>query len=336
VNLWSRSETTVRQFQDAGGVRYEGVLGKGLAKPKMIASDLGRVTERVDAILVTVPSPAHREIAGSLAQRGRNKCPILLNPGHTGGALEFSEAFRRFGKQPPPIAECSTLTYVARKTEQGDVNISGTAKRVWVAALPGGADALAKANELYPTAVPAKDVLFTGLCNVNMVLHPPGAVLGASWIENTAGNFTFYVQGLSEGVGRVMEALDAERCSVGAAYGHSLPSLFEEMQAIGTIEPEADQRSGLRAAVRQGRANRNIRAPDSLSHRYYREDFWYGLKPFLVFAAVAGVETPVANSLMTIAECLTKLDTGEDGRTASTMGIEGMGPEQLMNHIAVD
>ena len=80
------------------------------------------------------------------------------------------------------------------------------------------------------------DVLACDLANVNMVLHAPGAVLAAAWVEATRGDFTFYVQGMTPGVARVMRALDDERRAVARAFGHDLPSLDAEMQAIGTVE----------------------------------------------------------------------------------------------------
>ena len=70
-----------------------------------------------------------------------------------------------------------------------------------------------------------------------MVLHCPGAVLGAAWVEAKRGDFTFYVEGMTAGVARVMAKLDAERQAVAAAFGHALHSLVEEMQAIGTVPP---------------------------------------------------------------------------------------------------
>lgn len=130
--------------------------------------------------------------------------------------------------------------------------ITGRAKRVWAAALAGGATALAAAVSLYDCAQPAAHVLVTGLSNVNMVLHPQGAILGASWVEATRGDFTFYVSGLTEGVARVMERLDAERCAVGRGFGIELPSLFNEMQGIGTIESNVDSGVGLAAAIISG------------------------------------------------------------------------------------
>src|ERR1019366_4116556 len=102
-----------------------------------------------------------------------------------------------------------------------------------------------------------------------MVLHVPGAVLGAAWVEATRGDFTFYVQGMTKGVARVMQALDDERGAVARAFGHELPSVVAEMQAIGTAESSIRDAGDLVAAIASGEANRRIKAPDSLEHRYY-------------------------------------------------------------------
>jgi len=328
VRLWNRSEATLRPFREHGGIRYRGVFGDGTYKPELITADLQAAIAGADGILVCLPTFAHAGVAEALAALGASRQPILLNPGHTGGVLAFREVFRRASVAAPPVAELSTLTYVARKSAPDTVHVTGAAKRVWAAALPGDDGALSLAGELYAAARPARDVLASGLCNVNMVLHPPGTVLGASWVEASGGDFTFYVQGLTDGVGRVMEILDEERRAVGAAFDHELPALFDEMQAIGTIEPEADPAPGLAAAIRNGKANARIRAPDTLSHRYYREDFHYGIKPFLVLAAIAGVQTPVASALMVLARTLTGMAT--EGRSAARMGITGLAKAELL------
>jgi opine dehydrogenase len=257
VRFWSRSPATMAPFEAQGGVSYEGVLGEGLARPRLMTCDLGAAIAGADTILVCLPTIAHRSLAITLAQAGVMR-PIVLNPGHTGGALEVSHAFRGLGAAPPPIAEFSTLTYVARKYTPGRVTITGRAKAIRLAALPGGEAAADTATALFRNAKHAPDVLACDLANVNMVLHAPGAVLGAAWVEATRGDFTFYVQGMTAGVARVMRALDDERRAVARAVGHNLPSLIEEMQAIGTVEPSVRDTDDLVAAISSGEANRNI------------------------------------------------------------------------------
>ena len=336
TRLWNRSVETLLPFQQAGGIKYTGILGEGMVTPGLVTADLAGAIEGADIILVCLPTLAHAGIAEALAKLGANTRPVVLNPGHTGGALEFVTAFSRHRISPPPTAEFSTLTYVARKPQPDTVWITGAAKHVWVAAMPGGEAALAGAKDIYPVAETAGNVLATGLANVNMVLHPPGAILGAAWVESCKGDFTFYVQGLPEGVGRIMAALDAERLAVARAFGHQLPDLFTEMQSIGTIESDADASAGLASAIRGGEANSKIKAPDSLAHRYYREDFWYGIKPFLAFAGIAGVDVPTAASLMKLAELLVDDTMSTEGRSASVMGIDGLNKDELISLVTHD
>jgi len=333
VTLWSRSAQTLAPFLARGGVGYEGVLGEGTARSRLITDDLAVAVRDVEVAVVMLPTFSHAAIARGLVDVGWGTRPVILNPGHTGGALEFATACAAAGGPVPPIAEVSTLTYVARKYAPDCVTVTGRAKQVRAAALPGGASALDLASRLFPGAVPVADVLFSDLANVNMVLHTPGAVLGAAWVEATGGDFTFYVQGMTPGVGRVVRALDDERRAVGRAFGHDLPSLIAEMKAIGTVEETVADLEDYAAAIAGGAANARIKAPDTLAHRYYREDFGHGLLPFLELARIAGVATPVADGLFNVAAALTGTDFRDGGRTARAMGLDGLTKDQVMNRV---
>jgi opine dehydrogenase len=332
VTLWNRSDATLEPLRRAGGVEFDGVLGEGTARPRLLTSDLAQSLGGCEAVVCVLPTFLHAALAGDLAQAGLARdVPIVLNPGHTGGALEFRTAFVRRLEAVPPIAELSTLTWVARKHAPQRVTVTGRARSVRAAALPGGERALESACILFPSARAQPDVLASDLANVNMVLHPPGAVLGAAWIEATHGDFTFYVEGMTSGVARVMRALDDERRAVAAAYGHALPNLIEEMQLIGTVEAAVADTGDFASAIAGGRANSRIRAPDSLGHRYYREDFGHGLLPFIELARIAAVPVPVAESLLTLGERLLGTDFRASGRTAQAMGIAGLDREGLIS-----
>jgi opine dehydrogenase len=136
---------------------------------------------------------------------------------------------------------------------------------------------------------------------------------------------------MTPGVARVMKALDDERRAVAAAFGHELPNLIEEMQRIGTVEVDIEDTQDFAAAIAGGEANSRIKAPESLSHRYYREDFGHGLLPFMAFATIGGVAIPVANSLFKLADVLVGANYRAGGRTAETMGIAGLDRKQLIS-----
>jgi opine dehydrogenase len=330
VALWSRSADTLEPLKAAGGVHHEGVLGDGFTPLAAITHDLGRALAGADVALVCLPSLAHDAVADALLAAGA-ELPVVLNPGHTGGALHVAE---RMGPEAPPLAELSTLTYVARKPKPDRVRVTGAAGRVRAAHLPGGEAALERACELYPCAVPQRDVIATGLANVNLVLHPPAAVLGVAWVEATGGDFRFYAEATTPAVARVIGALDAERLAVAEAYGHRLAPLLNEMAAIGTVDAVAAARGDLRAAIADGEANRAIMAPESVAHRYYTEDFGYGLLPFCLLAEIAGTAVPTARALLALADTFLPGGVVAGGLGAARLGIAGLNRDELVARVA--
>ena len=325
VSLWARTPATLEPFRAAGGARHEGVLGDGFTSISRITPSLADALDGADVALVCLPALAHDGVAdGLLAARAR--LPVVLNPGHTGGALHLAA---RMKDAAPPLAELSTLTYVARKPAPDTVRVTGAAGRVRAACLPGGEEALDRACELYPAARRERDVLATSLANVNLVLHPPGAVLGAAWVEATGGAFRFYADATTPAVARVMAALDGERLAVAAAFGHTLDPLIDEMAAIGTVEAEAARTGDLRAAIAGGVANQSIQAPESLAHRYYAEDFGYGILPFCELAAIVGVEVPTARALLVLADTFLEGGVAAHGLGLERLGLAGLDLERV-------
>lgn len=329
VALHGRSAATLAPLEQHG-VGYRGVLGEGELRPALITTHLDQAIAGADAAVVALPTFALGSVARALAAAGWDADkPVILNPGHTGGALEFRAACRRAGAAPPPIAEFATLSYVARKPSPGIINVTGRAKALRAAALPGGQAALDAAMLLFPGSYDCGSTIATALCNVNMVVHPPGAMLGASWVEATGGDFTFYVEGLTDGVTRVMAALDKERMAVAQALGHELPTIIDEMKAIGTVPSHCDSKDY--RAIAAGEANQRIKAPDSLSHRYFTEDFSHGLTPFLVFADVAGIAAPITRSLVNLHAALVGDLARPAPRDAVSMGLETLSLAGLLD-----
>ncbi|MQA17600.1 MAG: NAD/NADP octopine/nopaline dehydrogenase, partial [Pseudonocardiaceae bacterium] len=202
-------------------------------------------------------------------------------------------------------------------------------RTVRAACLPGGDSALQWAMSLFPGVVADPDVLATSLSNVNLVLHPPGALLAAAWTEATGGDYRFYVDAMTPAVARVLTGLDAERRAVAKVLGHELPSLLDEMARVGTVDPQAAERADVVAAIRGGEANKAIKGPDSIEHRYYREDIPYGLLPFTVLAGIAGVPVETADALLKLGCVAAGLDpvTGLD---RVRLGLEDCGLDELI------
>ncbi|MGQ7791340.1 NAD/NADP octopine/nopaline dehydrogenase family protein [Faunimonas sp. B44] len=329
VALYGRTEAAVAPFRERG-IGYAGVFGTGRVRTVAATTDLSHAVAGADAAVVALPTFALAGIARALHAASWNPgLPVILNPGHTGGAFAFETAYRAVAPRVPPTVEFSTLAYVARKPDADAVSITGRARALRAAGLPGGQEALDLACRLFPGAYDTGDVIACDLSNVNLVVHPPGAMLAAAWVEATGGDFTFYVEGMSPAVLNVMRALDAERIAVARAYGHELPTVIDEMKAIGTVPQEADGEDY--GAIAAGEANRRIKAPDSLAHRYYVEDFGHGIVPLLVYAEIAGVAAPVASALGALEQVASASIPGRPApRDAAAMGFLEMTMEEVM------
>jgi len=330
VHLWNRHEHTIAKVLASGEIACHGVLGDHVVRPATVSTDLARVLHAAEAAIVVLPALAHRSLFDDLAKL-RWTGPVVLNPGSTGGALHLRERYSALGVAVPPVAELSTLAYVARARDSV-VNVTCVAEFLRVATLPGGQAALEWARTCFPQAHSEPDVLATSLSNVNMVLHPPGALLAVAWVEATGGNFRFYVDAMTSGVVRVLDALDTERRLVASRFGHELPSLAEEMARIGTV-PRALASKDVGAAIRAGEANQAIRGPDSLRHRYYTEDIPFGLLPLVALGRIAGCELPTARSLLDLAKVATGECLGDPGLDARALGIEGLGVDELLAYL---
>ena len=321
VRLWNRNSEALVPYADRREVPYSGVLGQSSVNLAMVTTDLHAAVKQADVVVVSLPALAHGALLSDLALL-TCEVPIVLNPGHTGGALHARAVFASHGVVLPPVCELSTLMYVARSCRDGGVGITCRALHVRCGALPGGEEATAPAATLFPGASSAPDVLASSLSNINLVLHPPGAILAAAWVEAHDQAFTFYGEGLTPGVARVIEVLDAERRAVAARFGHDLPSLIEEMGLVGTASIDAVAKGDVAEAIRGGEANRIIMAPDSLNHRYYEEDLAFALTPFVTLADISGVAVPMARALLTVGSGLLGRDLVATGLGAVQLGIE--------------
>lgn len=320
VVLYARSTDTLQPLHDRG-FQHSGVLGDGWCQPEFLTTNLAEAVRGADGIIVALPTIAHAEIACGLHSAGIRDTPVILNPGHTGGLFEIETILRRLGGPIPPLATFSTLAYVARKPAPDRVTITGRAHRLRAACLRGGEAALDLACTLFPGVYDCGNVLAADLSNVNMVVHPPGAITGLSWVEATAGNFTFYVQGLTPAVTALMRTLDNERRAIAKALDQELPSVIGEMKAIGTVPVTAADDDY--SAIALGEANQRIKAPGHLGHRYYLEDFAHGLVPMLVYGRIAGIQTPVATALLQLARVvLAERSDRPHDRDAAALGLE--------------
>jgi len=335
VRLHARSAERLAPLRERGGIAARGVQ-QGLVPIDLMTADLAEAVRGADLIMLVVPSIAHAHYARALAPLLGDGQPVFLNPGHTGGGLHFLHELRRAGYRGQVMSgETVTLTCIARMEGPATVNIYSHTTHLRFAALPGRhADAMfALIKPLYPNIVKASSVLETGLGNINAVFHPPGMIMNAGWIERRRGDFLFYREGITQAVGRVVAAVDAERLAVAAALGVPAAPFIDIFHQAGLTTAAARDSGSIARACEASEPNRTIKAPPSLDHRYIHEDVGYGLVPMTELGRLAGVATPTIDALIRLAGLALGIDYARDGLTLERLGLAGKSLAELMRFV---
>jgi len=334
VRLFARSEAAIAKLAKAREIELiEGGITKKAA-PFFMSPHLPPVTRDVDLIVIATPSVGHEYLARGLANYLVDGQCILLNPGHTGGALHFANVLRSFGcKAEVRLCETVTLTYICRMPGPARVEIYRRTTNLRCAAFPGKCTAslVNEIQQVFPNVIPASNVLETGFSNINAIMHPAGMLGNAGWIEKTAGDFLYYREGITPTIGAWIDAVDAERLNIVRALGLE-PLRFVDIFHQAGLTTEAGRDSGSAyQAIHQSQPNQTIKAPASLDHRYIKEDIGYGLVPMAEIGKLVGVRTPVMDALITLASVALGIDFRTEGLTLKKMGLAEIRRDELQN-----
>ncbi len=331
VTLYNRSETRIEPVRERGAIELINAslqdIESGEAQIHRVTTDVEEALENADVIMIVVPAYGHAFLAEKCAPHLRDDHTVILNPGRTGGALEFRRIIREHGCTTDPIiAETQTLIYACRATQPAEAQIMAMKNSVPLAALPAyrTGEALAAVRAAYKQFVPTDSILRTSLGNVALLFHPAVMVMNAGRIEATHGDFEYYLEGITPSVARALEEMDRERVALGRALGIGIHSARQWMY-LAYDAAGAD----LYQAVQKNLGYRGIMAPPALLHRYILEDVPMSLIPMISLAHQLGVETP----MMTSVACMCSAMMGEDywstGRTVESLGLAGLTSRQI-------
>lgn len=328
VRLYDNDPRALGHLVDQPVIQAVGAID-ATERLELATMDLARAVAGAAVVLVTVPGFALTNVASDLSPHLDDVPLVVLHPGGTGGALEFRRRLVATGRVAlPVIAETDTLLYACRLKSPGLVDVKAVKRRLRVAGLPASNtdDVLATLRQLLPSVVGAESVIETSLNNVNPIVHPPIVLTNASRLEMSPPDFDFYADGVSPAVGSVMAALDSERQSLAAAWGVAVDSLTEwAEQAYGVVASDPGELfPALATAVYRG-----IGTPAGLGSRYLTEDVPMGLVALQAFASFVDVPTPTIDSVVHLASILGGSDFHRLGRSAMSMGLEGMTVDQV-------
>jgi opine dehydrogenase len=294
-------------------------------------TDLAAAVDGADVIAVCTGGTFQESVARGFAPLLVDGQTILLIQGNTGGALTFRRTLDAAGcRARVDIAEMDNYPYSCWRVSPTHIKPIVMKKGLQIAAFPGNRiDAVfARLGPLFPGAVARPSIAWTSFMNANAMLHVANCVANAGKIDRGEG-YKFYAEGVTPAVGRLYQAINAERVAVAAALDAQVPTL-EDWFALTYGVRGADLPETCRLLTTNSDGPYQATGtPSTWSHKYIAEDVPVGLMPMRAIGEAAGVPTPAIDAVIKLAQTLAGSDFAADARTLDRMGLAGMDAGQI-------
>jgi len=328
VRLYNRTYEHIEAIAERGGIELSYWDGRTtFGELWMTTSNIADALAGAQVIMVVVPASGHYDVAVACAPHLQNGQIIVLNPGRTGGALEFRQVLKQNDcTANVVVAEAETFLFASRSMGPAEAHIFRRKNTLPLAALPAckTPEILNILKQIYPQFIAARNVLYTSLDNMGAVFHPVLTLLNAGWIEHTQGEFQFYIDGVTPSIARMLDRVDRERVTVAMAMGVRAQSATEWLSRAYSAHGD-----NLHDAIHANPGYRGIKAPRSIHHRYVFEDVPYSLVPIAALGERFGVDVRGIETLIDLACIMHGTDYRHRGRSLERMGLEGLSIEEI-------
>ena len=329
VNLFNRWPGPIKAIRKRGGIEITGeaVHGEGFAKIKKATTDMKEAIKDVDIIMIVVPAYGHKFMIDRSMPYLKDEQIIVFHTGNF-ASLRLAKELKKRGKRNV-LCETSLLIYSCRITGPSSVFVDGLKRKLPTAAFPAieTDEVLKVLRGAYPQLIPATNVLETSFENLNPIFHPQITLLNAGFTERTKGDYIFYKDGVTPGVGSVIQAVDDERASVANAlgirvtpttkwldimYGAKGKNIYE---AIQDCKPYLDP---------------GERGPKNFQFRFVTEDVPYGLVPIASLGDLLKVSTPNIKAVIHLWSTINQVNYFEEGYTVEKLGLSDLTPKEII------
>lgn len=294
-----------------------------------VTTNMEEAVKDAKIIVISVPAYAQESMFNSYIKYAEKGQVVIFFPGNYAGLRFYKKLIECEMHEFITIAEADSMPYGARKTQDNEVNILGMKNKLYLAAIPSNRtkkviNVLNK--EFYNIFAEAPNVLYSSLNNGNCIIHCPTAILNAGWIETSKGEFSFYWEGMTPSVCRVLEDADKELTKIGDFFGMKTVTqkdFFVEYYGIKNCDT-------LYETIQLSAAHGLSKAPATLKDRYISEDVPFGLVPISTLSKQFNIETPTIDSIIHLANILNNENYYETGITPLKLGINNFSKDEIL------
>ncbi|MBV9374850.1 MAG: NAD/NADP octopine/nopaline dehydrogenase family protein [Alphaproteobacteria bacterium] len=330
LRLHDIDDSKLSEIRAHGGVDVEGERVQ-FAALDCATTDLRAAIDGADVIIVVTGGNTQSTVARSVAPLVRDGQIILLIQGNTGGSVIVRRALDDAGcRAKVDVAEMDNYPYSCWRLSATRIRPIVRKRWLQIATFPGKRidDAFPLLAPLFPEAVAAPNILYTGFTNANAMLHVANCVANTGRIESGEA-YKFYAEGVTPAVARLYEAINAERVAVAAALGASVPTLADWFDRVYGVREATLVETCQHLTHNSDGPYQATGTPKSLDHKFITEDVPTGLVPMSAIGAAAGVNTPAINALIEMVRNMTGKDFAAEGRTLERLGLSGMDAERI-------
>lgn len=327
ITIYDTFQETVDLLNEQGGIYIEGNSKvTGFGKLLFASTDIGKVMEGAEVILIVLPSMYHKSIASQMAPFLKDGQIVIGNPITPMGSMEFDNTLKAAGcKADILLAGTDTLLFACRLQEPGRVLVSGQKHDITIAAYPASNNvALGQAVcEVLPEYRVVLDLLQVTFDNLNFEFHPGPTLLYTAMIENESLKFEYYHDFVPSQIKLIM-AIDKERLELCRIYG------VEARDVTTTFRDEYGYEGDLYQMIKHADCYNGILGPDTMNNRFLTEDIPYSLRAIQSLAKIAHIDTPAIDTVVNLAYLLIG-DHLDEGRTLKNLGLaENMTVEEII------
>lgn len=302
-----------------GGIQIKTRQDTSFASAPSITDSVEEALRDAELVIVSLVAWRHDAVFEKMCPYLRDGMAVVLSAGNL-GSIRLK---RKLGPgRNVLVGEMQGNIFPCRMLGDGESVFAGVCHGKPVAAFPATdtEDLIRRFAQVYDF-VPAKHVLETALNAPNVVVHLPGSVLSTAFIEKNP-DFALYAEGLSEGVLRAQQAIQKERDRILDILGCKKTDHVAHMQKVlhyGEY-PELD-------------LFRSLKGPNSMQHRYIREDATNGLSVLIQLGERLGVPTPIAKAFVEVAGAVNGENYFRQGVVLEDFGIIAQTADEIENYL---
>ncbi|MGO4403350.1 NAD/NADP octopine/nopaline dehydrogenase family protein [Bosea sp. RAF48] len=321
--LWSPSGRSTEALAAGAPLRATAAIETSF-HPR-IAGNAADAVATADVVMLAMPGYAHKMAFDAIAPHLREGQPVIISSHASFGALYLSRLLAARKIHAPIIAWGTTLT-TGRKVSPTEVAVNSLRSKIDLATVPqdASAEALALCTSLFGERFVLREgLLAIALSNLNPQNHLAIALFNLTRMER--GESWGQAENVTPAVGRVMEALDAERLAIAEAFGVSVRTIHEhyaysyQLPVASIAEMNAEL---------HGRGKGGF-GPATLESRYVLEDAPYGLLPTVLLGGLIGRPATLHEAGLTLLSAAYGRDFTRENELLPALGFDVMTREEL-------